>query len=288
MLPQGAPLTQANSALSHKLVQAKHAAAEYDAVADAVAQRAWSPDASKFAYATHIDAATDMVVVETSAPAGVTSVLEKKYPGLLRFVNVGAMSRYSRNSDNTPHFAGSAIDSSAGGCSSGPTVRIGATRYGTTAGHCGAAGTNYNSGAFYFGHVAVRPDFPNSDIARISSGGSYSPFIYFGGTTTTATKTQVGAGDPAGAITVWLSGRSGSFSGTVTDINTTFTDTSGTTTACFSTTAMGGPGDSGGVVHTVSGNNAGVRGTVVGGNASRTYYQKWSRIASVLGVSIAT
>lgn len=75
----------------------------------------------------------------------------------------------------------------------------------------------------------------------------------------------------------------------MTDINTTACFASGCRTGVFATTNVSTVnGDSGGVVHTVSGSNAGVRGTHIGLIGPRGYVQRWSRIASALGVDVVT
>lgn len=171
----------------------------------------------------------------------------------------------------------------------GTEVKIGGTTYGTTAGHCGPNGTVH--GAYGWTHANGFPfgGGTGTDAARVT-GSTYGPRLYHGGTGTTSSLAQVGAGDPAGAITVWTSGsRGGSTSGTVTDLSTTFCSGGQCVTGCFSTnnTSTVG-GDSGAVVHTASGGNAGVRGTHTGTSGPRQHATKWSTIVSTVGVSILT
>lgn len=261
----------------------------YDAAADAVAARSWHPEANKYGYTSRIDAFTDQVAVATAAPPEVRDALAEKFPGLVRIDVSDEPTRLltgPRSISLRPIEVGRR---SAARSTTAPPVRASGSAPRPTGQrrHCGANGTVWNAGGDSYGFTNARPDYPNTDVARVATS-TYSPTVYDGGLATSSFLGVVGAGDPSGAIAIRASGRNGSISATVTDLSASFTDADGTTTGLFSATAGAQGGDSGGAVHTVSGSSAGVRGTVVATNGVRDFHQKWSRISAQLGVAILT
>lgn len=200
--PAGITPPRLNTALAAEVVVSRFTRAQLTAAADAITARDWVPGADQYAYGVRVDGKTGTVAVDTTAPPEVTDAIAKKYPGMIRFNHVMVGALQGRTNDSAPHYGGARILATGGPgagsyCSSGPSVKIGATTYGTTAGHCGDNGTTWVSGPYSFGYTNARPDYPNTDVSRIT-GSTYNKYIWNGSVSTTSTVTQVGAGDPAG------------------------------------------------------------------------------------------
>jgi hypothetical protein len=88
LFPMGSHPEPPRTELPVRIVIARYARAEYDAVVAAVAARDWAPGADRYVYGISIDAAAGVVAVDTTAPATITAALEARYPGILRLRRV--------------------------------------------------------------------------------------------------------------------------------------------------------------------------------------------------------
>lgn len=292
LLSRAVDLPPLSGAPQVKVTVAPFPRARYEEAMAFLTARSWSAAAAKFTYGAWLSAESGRIVVETSAPADVLKPLIQAFPGIFEFENSTGPVAEARNADSAPHYGGARLTTSGGSnpCTAGPNIRIGATAYGTAAGHCGPNGTTWVAGPYPFGYTNARPNFPTTDVERITSS-SYANRLYYGGTTTTSTLQVVGAGNPSGAIVVSTSGGiSGTTSGTVTALNVVVCiNPEGCTYNVFTTNNNHTTtGDSGAPVHTVSGGSAGVRGIHIGASPIRQYVQSWNSVASALGASILT
>ena len=117
--------------------------------------------------------------------------------------------------------------------------------------------------------------------------------MYVGGTTSSSSKQVVGAGDPVAGFTGYCT--SGQTSGELCGLTVQSTEAIVCTqTGCkwpviSYTGGASQPGDSGAPMY-LPGASGQVfaRGTVIAGDGTTSYAEKWSRIASHFGVSIVT
>ena len=249
--------------------------------------------------ASHLDLQTGRVVLETDAPASETERLVKEHPEIELRESKPTTDVFHRR-DDIPAFWGGAAIRSGGTCSTGFTVRKpSGARFITTAAHCFSVGSTVRTPTLTFvGTVAQRgtlnsPFFwVNRDVELIG-GSSYGARVYTGGVFSTTSRGVIGAGDPVAGFTGYCS--SGQTSGE--QCQQTVQSTSAmvcTQTGCKWPVIqyVGGPanpGDSGGSFYLPSGSSsAWARGAVIAGNGVTSYAEPWNRIASAMGVTIAT
>jgi len=268
--------------------------------ADAIREEiAASSAGEKYSLASHLDLQTGRVVLETDAPASETERLVKEHPEIELRESKPTTDVFHRR-DDIPAFWGGAAIRSGGTCSTGFTVRKpSGARFITTAAHCFSVGSTVRTPTLTFvGTVAQRgtlnsPFFwVNRDVELIG-GSSYGARVYTGGVFSTSSRGVVGAGDPVAGFTGYCS--SGQTSGE--QCQQTVQSTSAmvcTQTGCKWPVIqyVGGPanpGDSGGSFYLPSGSSsAWARGAVIAGNGVTSYAEPWNRIASSMGVTIAT
>ena len=253
----------------------------------------------KYSLASHLDLQTGRVVLETDAPASETERLVKEHPEIELRESKPTTDVFHRR-DDIPAFWGGASIRSGGTCSTGFSVRKpSGARFITTAAHCFSVGATVRTPTLTFvGTVAQRgtlnsPFFwVNRDVELIG-GSSYGARVYTGGVFSTSSRGVIGAGDPVAGFTGYCS--SGQTSGE--QCQQTVQSTSAmvcTQTGCKWPVIqyVGGPanpGDSGGSFYLPSGSSsAWARGAVIAGNGVTSYAEPWNRIASAMGVTIAT
>lgn len=271
-----------------------HTKADYDRAERSVITLARSGQGAKYSFAMHIDAATGRLEVLTDAPTATTARLDSVAADVVRFRS-GEVEQQAgtRGADTSPHYGGAWLARGPGGtCSLGPTATVWGIPVGLTAGHCGHVGMRLWTGT---GALLGSIDFVGNDymidIARVSGGGWYGPYIYFGGRNTPYVLRQVGSGDPAPGILVWTSaGNSASTAGYVTHTSSSMCIQGQCWVGMFSTdNSLTVNGDSGGAVHTESNGKAGVRGVHVGlATSGQSFVTRWSMIAWLLGATIIT
>ena len=272
-----------------------------DAIREQIAERAFSREAEKFSYASHLDLETGRVVLQTDAPESVTEPLAERFRGEIeRRDGKPVQDLFHRRDDIAAFWGGAAIQSGGGTCSSGFVVRKpSGQRFLTTAAHCyGVGATVRTPFSRLVGSVTERGTlnswwfFDNRDMELIG-GQSYSPRVYVGGVTSSSSKAVAGAGDPvAGFVGYCASGQT-----TGEQCNQRVQSTEAivcTQTGCkwpviSYTGGPSQPGDSGAPFY-LPGASGQVfaRGTVIAGDGTTSFAEKWSRIASTFGVSIAT
>ncbi len=252
---------------------------------------------TKNSFGAYADPITGKVVVETDASADVVSSLVASYGGLVEVRKTTISDTFSRR-DDVPSFWGGAGISFAAGvpqCSAGYTVQNSAgTRFMVTAGHCfsnGQTAVTEISGLF-FGTVSGN-GLPSQDM-EIISGSSYSPFIYVGGVNSSTGNHVLSAADSVVGFNNYC------HSGRTTGENCGHTSLSNDALVCTSsgckspvTSFTGGVlpqgGDSGSPFYalSVSAPDKHIRGHVIAGGGSTFYAEKWSRVATRFGVTIA-
>jgi hypothetical protein len=272
-----------------------------DAIREQIAGREFSPEAPKYSYASHLDLETGKVVLETDAPASVTDPLAKQFPDAIeRREQKTVQDLFHRRDDISPFWGGASIQSGGGTCTAGFTVRKpSGARFLTTAAHCYAVGATVRTPTSRFvGSVTERGTlnsfwfWDNRDMELIG-GSSYAGRIYVGGVTSSSSKAVVGAGDPVAGFTGYCT--SGQTTGE--QCNQTVQSTQAivcTQTGCKwpvieYTGGPSQPGDSGAPLY-LPGATGQVfaRGTVIAGDGTTSFAEKWSRISSTFGVSIVT
>lgn len=272
---------------------------------NAVGARSWSPDAARTTFAADLDPVSENVVVEydqaTTSPGSQAGLRGLSGVQLV----AGSLARTSRLSD-TPkggHWGGARITSALKNCSAGFSVvrRSNGQRGSVTAGHCGAAGTVWKSGANYYGTTTQRTNYPDYDQSLVT-GSAYGAKIWTDGPGDSAnTRTVTGGGDPGVGTVVC---QSGSFSTsvcglTVRSTSASYCDTDGCTTYVIRATRSGLVaiigGDSGGPVYTRRGtSSATVRGIAFAGagcvssRCTTLYAERYNSIAGHLGVTALT
>jgi len=284
-----------------RLERLKIAKKTADGIREEIAGREFSPEASKFSYSSHLDLQTGRVVLQTDAPASVTERLVKEHADELDLRDGKPVEDLFHRRDDIPSFwGGAAITSGGGTCSAGFTVKKpSGARFMTTAAHCwGVGATVRTPTGRLFGSVVERGTlgsiwfWDNRDVELIG-GQSYAPRVYTGGVFSTSSRGVVGAGDPVAGFTGYCS--SGQTSGE--QCQQTVQSTQAivcTQTGCKwpiieYTGGPARPGDSGGSFYLPSGSTqAHARGAVIAGDGTTSYAEKWSRMSSSMGVSIAT
>jgi len=272
-----------------------------DGIRDEIAGREFAPDAAKFGYSSHLDLQTGRVVVQTDAPAEVTERLLKEHPDEIELRDGKPLEDLFHRRDDIPSFwGGASIQSGGATCSTGFTVRKpSGARLITTAAHCyGVGATVRTPTSTFVGNVTQRGTlgsiffWDNRDVELIG-GSSYAPRVYTGGVFSTSSRGIVGAGNPVAGFTGYCS--SGQTSGE--QCQQTVQSTQAivcTQTGCKwpiieYTGGPARPGDSGGSFYLPSGSTqAHARGAVIAGDGTTSYAEKWSRMSSSMGVSIAT
>ncbi|GAA1761576.1 hypothetical protein GCM10009795_005030 [Nocardioides hankookensis] len=264
------------------------------------------------AYSIDIDAATSQVVIEASGQTvakrsgdatRTETEVESLAPGLIDVQLGETTQRLVRSTpDAAPHYGGSWITWPNGTyCSSGFTVvRNGTTtRTSVTAGHCGGAnGTEFTSGAYYYGDKAGLANYPDYDQARLQ-GSTYREFIRVGGGNDAQSLRSVrGATDPVIGDSLCQSGvTSYAECGIVVgSLSATLCDPAGCTTYLGAgrkeTDAIAARGgDSGAPVYLRFSNaEAGIRGMLIGGGdgGRRMFFERYDSIANHLNVHIYT
>ena len=270
-----------------------------DGIREQIAGREFSPEAAKYSYSSYLDLHTGEVVLQSDAPAEVTAPLVKEHPEIALREGKPAEDLFNRRDDIAPFWGGASITSGGGTCSAGFTVRNSSgTRFMTTAAHCWAVGATVRTPTSrLFGTVTQRGTlgsfwfWDNRDVELIG-GQSYAPRVYTGGIFSTSSKAVVGANDPVAGVTGYCS--SGQTSGEQCNQTVTSTDAIVCTqTGCkwpiiSYTGGPSQPGDSGGSFY-IPGASGQVfaRGAVIAGDGTTSFAEKWSRMSSSMGVSIA-
>ena len=180
---------------------------------------------------------------------------------------------------------GDAIYTSGGRCSLGFNVRNSAgTRFFLTAGHCTNIGAQWraSSGGAVIGN-RTGTSFPGNDYGIVQYVAGYSPNPgAVGGQDITS------AGTPAVGSSVTRRGSTtGTFSGTVQQLNSTVRYAEGSVSGLIRTTVCAEPGDSGGSLYrgtTAFGLTSGGSGNCSSGGT--TYFQPVTEPLSVYGVSV--
>jgi hypothetical protein len=270
-----------------------------DSIRDEIGGRQFSPEAEKFNYASHLDLQTGRVVLQTDAPASVTEGLVKEHPEIELREGKPVGDQFHRRDDIAPFWGGASINSGGATCSTGFSVRKpSGARFTTTAAHCYAVGSTVRTPTSTFvGIVSQRGTlgsfwfWDNRDVELIG-GQSYAGRVYTGGIFSSTSKAVVGSGDPVAGVTGYCS--SGQTSGE--QCNQTVQSTGAivcTQTGCKwpvieYTGGPSQPGDSGGSFY-LPGATGQVfaRGAVIAGNGTTSYAEKWSRMSSSMGVTIA-
>lgn len=256
-------------------------------------------NSARYPYSTEIDPASGMVVVRTEAPPEDIAILNSRFPGMVQFYKGGPRSvAGNRNADTAPHYAGSTITSGPTLCSAGMVVSIpGLGQRMVTAGHCGPVNSQWRNGtgANPFG-VISHNSFTGGSWDQALINNTSSARIWAGGTAATSYYTQLGPGANATAAgTYYTSARSGTVG------HALFTASSGPITIAYPggdrtytgltilTVAVPG-GDSGGVLHGISGTTARPRGIVLAALADpgRIYVEPWTRISALWGASVVS
>jgi hypothetical protein len=265
-----------------------------DKVAARVEQRAWHPQAQRYAYGHHVDPENGVAVIETDAPADVVAPLLEEFGDDVEY-RTGTTGRLNRFNDPPPHWGGATVRSGTATCTSAFNVRNSAgTRFMLTAGHCFPQGATVRSGSntYVMGTVVNRAPFPTWDMELIG-GGSYGTFMYRGNDYGSATKV-VGAADPATGFTGYCfngqttaSSTGGESCGlTVTSLNGTFCDAAGCTPSLITFTGRAPrPGDSGAPFYLPASNGVHARGMVIAVSGSTGYAERWNAIAARFGVT---
>ena len=284
--------TPANARVAQQHVQA--------AIASYVAKHG-----TKYSFGSYLDAKTGAVVVLSDAPAAVLSKLtdtsgDRAAAGATVRTSTSTITdQWNRKDDVAPFYGGGGIAATGGICSSGYAVNYGTARYMVTAGHCFANGTlvKTESGANDYGYVAWRR------LASLGHGPkdmeiiynkSYSPRIFTGGLWSTSSAAVVGAGDAVQGYTNYChSGRTtGENCGhTAVDVNAQVCTQTGckSPVVAFNGGTLSQGGDSGSPFYVKSGTQAWIRGHVIAGNGgTMSWAEKWGKVASTYGVTIAT
>lgn len=264
-----------------------------------VAGRAFDAAAGDYTYASYLDLATGKVVLRTDAPPAVTAGLSKAFPGVIDRRPGGPQDDLSRRADLAPFWGGGSITSDGGICSAGFAVeRPVGGRFMVTAGHCfgSGAGVVTTGGDAGVGSVVERGPIPPFDVELIG-GGFFGASIFVGGDANWSRKRVTGAADPVVGFSGYC--RSGQTTGercnqTVLSVTAQVC----TQTGCKSPVIVydGGvagaaaPGDSGAPLYVPSpdGTTVQIRGMHIAQGGTVSYAEKWSRISSHLGVTIAT
>jgi hypothetical protein len=283
-----------------RLEERKIAKKTADGIREQIAGREFSAEAGKFTYSSHLDLQTGRVVLQTDAPASVTERLVKEHGEDIDLQAGKPIEDLFHRRDDIPSFWGGAAIRSGGTCSTGFTVRKpSGARFITTAAHCFAVGATVRTPTGTFvGNVTQRGTlnsifFWNNRDVELIGGSSYAGRVYTGGVVSTTSRGIVGAGDAVEGFTGYCS--SGQTSGEQCNQKVTSTNAIVCTqTGCKwpilkYTGGPARPGDSGGSFYLPSGSSqAFARGSVIAGDGTTSFAEKWSRMSSSMGVSIVT
>jgi hypothetical protein len=286
--------------LRFRLEERKIAKRTADGIREQIAGREFSPEAAKFTYSSHLDLQTGRVVLQTDAPASVTERLVKEHGEDIDLQAGKPIEDLFHRRDDIPSFWGGAAIRSGGTCSTGFSVRKpSGARFITTAAHCFAVGATVRTPTGTFaGNVTQRGTlnsifFWNNRDVELIGGSSYAGRVYTGGVVSTTSRGIVGAGDAVEGFTGYCS--SGQTSGEQCNQKVTSTNAIVCTqTGCKwpilkYTGGPAQPGDSGGSFYLPSGSSqAFARGSVIAGDGTTSFAEKWSRMSSSMGVSIVT
>jgi hypothetical protein len=252
---------------------------------------------TKYSFGTFVHPTTGKIVIETDAPSSVVSSLVGTYGGLVELRKQTISDNFSRR-DDVPAFwggAGITLTAPSARCSAGYTVQNSAgVRFMVTAGHCFTNGQTAVTelGGRVVGTVSGN-GLPSQDM-EIISGQAYSPFIYVGGVDSSTGNHVASAADSVVGFNDYC------HSGRTTGENCGHTSLSNDAMVCTSsgckspvTSFTGGTlpqgGDSGSPFYalSVSGPDKHIRGHIIAGGGSTFYAEKWSRVATRFGVTIA-
>jgi hypothetical protein len=262
---------------------------------------------TQYSFASHLDADTGRIVLDTNAPASVMSGLtsmsdpeQRREVGKAQLRHSTISDTWNRRDDIPSFWGGAGITNSGGICSSGYAVRnsVG-TVFSVTAGHCFANGANalVESGLRSYGTVSARrlPTVTGHAMdMELLGGQSYAGRVYTGGVFSTTSRPVVAAGAAvAGYNNYCHSGRTtGENCGhTATSINAQVCTQTGCKSPVIEFTGgnLSQPGDSGGAFYATDGNGgAWIRGNVIAGNGSTSWATPYTSVASEYGVSIVT
>jgi hypothetical protein len=281
---------------STRIEERNIAKADVDRFQGKVAGRAFHAEATNYSYASYFDLTTGKLVLDTDAPDSVIESLSSEFGAKIEVRKGGVTEDFTRRADVSPFWGGSSVKSNGWTCTTGfPVKKSTGTRYLVTAGHCYELGWNvYTSdGNLHVGSVVQRAPIASRDMELIG-GKSYGSSVFVGGTNSSTGKSVIGAGDPAVNFTGYC--RSGQTTGEhcgqkVISVTANFCPTSGckTNVIAYNTGGASANGDSGAPFYLPSGTSSVyARGIHVGRNTSTgtMYAEKWSTIASTLGVSI--
>lgn len=216
----------------------------------------------------------------------------------------GESGRASRVNDSAPHWGAAKITSGGTACTSGFTVRgkTTGTLYSLTAGHCGANGSNWNSGTYYYGEMVGKSNYPDYDQARLG-GSTNAPTIYTDGLDNFSTRKVTGANNGEVGDSICASGTvTRSICGIkIKALNATFCDNPAVESTCTYYLLRGRRdddrviarrGDSGGPVYQRNSTQAraSVRGIIVAFDMSgvRLFAERYTSISNHLNVTAVT
>jgi hypothetical protein len=300
VVPRRSPVTKARVA---RAVGARARVERRSITAETVAaiQRRIAGLASdrRHSYASYLDLATGKVVLRTDAPAALTADLSSAFPGLIDPRPGAPRDALSRQADLAPFWGGASILSGGGICSAGFAVeRPSGARFMVTAGHCFelGAGVVTTGGGAGTGSVVRRGPIPPFDMELIG-GGLYDPSIFVGDDAHWSRKRVTGAADPVVGFPDYC--RSGQTTGercgqTVLSVDAQVCTQTGCKWPVIvydgGPAGAAAPGDSGAPLYVRSrdGTHVRIRGMHIAQAGTISYAEKWSRIASHLGVRIAT
>ncbi len=271
--------------------------AKVDTFQAKVAARAFHGEAKNYSYASYFDLTTSKLVLDTDAPASVIAELRAEFADDIEVRAGGVTEDFSRRADVSPFWGASSVKSNGWVCTTGFVVKKSTgTRYLLTAGHCFNLGWNVltSDGNLSVGTLVQRANIATRDMELIG-GKSYGSSIFVGGTNSSTGKSVISAADPAVNFVGYC--RSGQTTGEgcglkVISVTANFCPTSGCKTNTIAYTGVQSDnGDSGGAFYLPSGTTSvHARGIHVGRNSATgtMYAEKWSTIASTLGVTIVT
>jgi hypothetical protein len=259
-------------------------------------------------FISYVDSSTGKIVLSSNAPTSVLSALtdmtgagtdEKQAVQKMLVKRVTTRDVWSRRSDIQPYYGGGGITAGGSICSSGYTVKNSAgTKFMVTAGHCFSSGASVSteSGGNAYGTVSNRHLPTVSGDARdmeLIGGKSYTGRIFTGGTSSSTSIPVVSAGEAVVGYTNYChSGRTTgeNCSHKATSIAAQVCTSSGCKSPVIAFTGGTQPqgGDSGSPFYAKDNSGAWIRGHVIAGDGTTSYAEKWTNVASTLGVSIVT
>lgn len=267
-----------------------------------------SEHGASLTFISYVDSSTGKIILSSNAPTSVLSALtdmtgagtdEKQAVKQMLVKRVTARDVWSRRSDIQPYYGGGGITSGGSICSSGYTVKNSAgTKFMVTAGHCFSSGASVSteSGGNAYGTVSNRHLPTVSGDARdmeLIGGKSYSGRIFTGGVDSATSIPVVSAGEAVVGYTNYChSGRTTgeNCSHKAASISAQVCTSSGCKSPVIAFTGGVQPqgGDSGSPFYAKDSSGAWIRGHVIAGDGTTSYAEKWTNVASTLGVSIVT